>query len=907
MTMKQFFAAALLFCSTIFVQADFYVAPSGNDDNPGTESAPFATLEKARDAARALKKAGRPTGPLTVFLRRGIYELPQGFHLTAEDAGFETAPVTWSRYKNETPILVGGRTVTDFQPHQGKIVKAELADTPLENVYFRQLIFGGRRQPLARYPNFDAANPYGGGWAYADGKPIPMYQNIDNEPKNTFVIKESDFRDWIKPEELQVFVFARYNWWNNILDVKEIDKESRRLVTKNNASYPIRPGDRYYIQNALSELDAPGEWYLDKETKTLYFWPPTPLADGTVCVPTTRSILTIDNCKPGHLVFRGLTFECCEGNAVQIQNSDNITVAACTVRNVGDYNGSGITAYGGRKNRVVGCDIHHVGASGVSMGGGDVQTLTPADNEVVNCYIHHVGIYYKQGVGVTMNGVGNRVAHCLFHDGPRFAVMYSGNNHVIELNEMRHMNLETSDTGATYTGGRNWTNGRGTVIRHNFIHDILGYGKDEKEVWRSPYFAWGVYLDDNAGGCDVIGNIIVRCPRALVHLHNGRDNLIENNVLVDASEQQIEANGWTPSHSYWVNHFPSMREQYDKVKNVPAWQKLRNMQLDPADAVLPDNSIMSGNRFVRNIISYRDEKARYARMRTFNFEHNEIDYNLVWHYGLPILTGVQEAGQPRGENLALNGGFERAEPGKLPTDWNWQTNPHGKTVWKLVPDAKEGKQAFRLEANVADDLPRDNLPIICSRPMTLKPGGTYRLTALMKADLPDGREKLRAMLYLHHWSPTTKYWGVDGSCDIGPTWQQIEKIIHVPGPGEPGYHEAVASIRISIGVRDKAGAILVDDVQLFETEPIDEWTAWNNKGMDRHSIVADPKMIGSDTDRQNLQKAKATDFLPGKDSPAWKLGFKPIPADRIGPYADPDRASWPLVEAEGAREKPLVP
>ena len=72
------------------------------------------------------------------------------------------------------------------------------------------------------------------------------------------------------------------------------------------------------------------------------------------------------------------------------------------------------------------------------------------------------------------------------------------------------------------------------MIRYNYFHDILGYGQEDGK-WVSPHFAWGVYLDDNTGGVDVIGNIVARCSRAGLHLHNGRDNLIENNIFVDGT------------------------------------------------------------------------------------------------------------------------------------------------------------------------------------------------------------------------------------------------------------------------------------------------------------------------------------------------------------------------------------
>jgi len=61
-----------------------------------------------------------------------------------------------------------------------------------------------------------------------------------------------------------------------------------------------------------------------------------------------------------------------------------------------------------------------------------------------------------------------------------------------------------------------------------------------------------VYLDDNTGGVDVIGNIVVRAHRAAIHLHNGRDNHVENNIFIDGKLHQIECNGWTGAHRYWT-------------------------------------------------------------------------------------------------------------------------------------------------------------------------------------------------------------------------------------------------------------------------------------------------------------------------------------------------------------------
>ena len=71
--------------------------------------------------------------------------------------------------------------------------------------------------------------------------------------------------------------------------------------------------------------------------------------------------------------------------------------------------------------------------------------------------------------------MGNRAAHNLIHDGPRMGIMFSGNNLVLEYNHVRHMNLETEDTGAVYTGGRDWISSRGTVIRYNLFPRHAGF------------------------------------------------------------------------------------------------------------------------------------------------------------------------------------------------------------------------------------------------------------------------------------------------------------------------------------------------------------------------------------------------------------------------------------------------
>jgi hypothetical protein len=76
------------------------------------------------------------------------------------------------------------------------------------------------------------------------------------------------------------------------------------------------------------------------------------------------------------------------------------------------------------------------------------------------------------------------------------------------------------------------------------------------------------------------------------------------------------------------------------------------------------------------------------------------------------------------------------------------------------------------------------------------------------------------------------------------------------------------------------------------SEP-DAWSAWRKAGQDAHSLIADPGFIAPEKDDYRLRP----------DSPAFKLGFQPLPVERIGPRKHDPRASHSAVGAEVPREK----
>jgi len=80
--------------------ASYYVAPNGDDDNPGSLDFPWATFQHAADTAQA--------GDI-VYFRGGVYMLTEEVHLTV--SGADGAPITFIAYTSETPILDSGGTL----------------------------------------------------------------------------------------------------------------------------------------------------------------------------------------------------------------------------------------------------------------------------------------------------------------------------------------------------------------------------------------------------------------------------------------------------------------------------------------------------------------------------------------------------------------------------------------------------------------------------------------------------------------------------------------------------------------------------------------------------------------------------------------------------------------------------
>ncbi|MFZ4763712.1 MAG: right-handed parallel beta-helix repeat-containing protein, partial [Roseimicrobium sp.] len=536
------------------------------DVTPG----PHALVE-ARDEVRRLR-ASDTQRPATIRLAAGRYECSEPLVLEAQDSGIAVVAAPGA-----SPQLVGGTVVADWSPYQGEIKRADVSTVAKRATRYQQLLCGGQRMILARYPNHDASNPLYGGWAFV--APFPKGSAPEGHDwKRMLYVKPQDIRQWAHPEDVEIDIFAQYGWWNFLQPLKSLETTTGLLTLAAPCSYDLHPHNRFHFQNALEELDSPGEWFLDPRTSTLYFWPPQELAQAEVRLITLDTFITAH--KTSRVRIERLSFTGANRSAITFTESTNCLVAGCTIDTVGAFRSAGINVTGGTKNTVRANDIHHTGSTGINIAGGDRLTLTPAEHTVLNNHIHHIGVLDKNACGVAATGAGCTIAHNHIHDGPRMGVQLSGNLFTVEYNHLHHLVLETQDGGAIYTGGRDWLGGRGNVWRYNHIHDIIGCGQ-QADGLKVPWFTFGLYPDDNTGGVDIIGNLVYRVAHSPLHLHNSRDCIVENNIFAFGGAFQFDLHGWHRDERFYKQHHATMVAGYESVEAQPKWAAMRGMSLHP--------------------------------------------------------------------------------------------------------------------------------------------------------------------------------------------------------------------------------------------------------------------------------------------------------------------------------------
>jgi len=571
--------------------AEWFVDPLGSDSNPGTREKPFATLETARAAVRGFRTNLAPRESLSVWLMGGDYPRTSTFELTEADSGTPDHPIVWASAPGKSPRLLGGSALThwhrvsDVQTLErlhpsalGHVLETDLA---AQNIPFSgemqsrgfgrptavahcELFFNHRPMTLARWPNEGEFTQIAG---YPDaGASRDEHGGDLGKLPDGFSYSGDRPARWKDITEVWVHGYWAWDWANSYERIASLDAARHLIRTAPPyGQYGFRKGQRFYCLNVLEELDQPGEWHLDVHTGKLRFWPPDrPSLHEAETVLSTLNGPLVRFRGASHVILRGWTLEATRASGIEILQGISNRVEGCLLRNLGN---SGIVVEGGLGNAISACEVIDTGDSGVSLTGGDRQTLMPGLHRVENTHFSRQGRWSKCYVpAVLLQGVGLQARQNLIEDHPHCGILFWGNDHSMEGNEIRRVALETGDVGAIYTG-RDYSF-RGNRIVHNFIHDIGGVGMG----------SMGVYADDCVSGLHIEGNLFLRVQRA-AFLGGGRDHKVLNNIFIDCKPSvEIDGRGLEAAPVWKTMVESTMRTSLESVPGTLYRQRYPEIQ-----------------------------------------------------------------------------------------------------------------------------------------------------------------------------------------------------------------------------------------------------------------------------------------------------------------------------------------
>ncbi len=580
---RRFSLLVFTVCSALAAEppqsVNLYVSPAGNDQWSGRSAAPaadradgpLASLTGARDRLRQLRaEASGTLGPVTVHVRGGVYRMEAPFVLEAEDSGTAAEPVVFAAEPGERPVFSGGHALTGFRQN-GNLWETMIPDVQAGHWYFRQLFVNGQRRQRARGPNE-------GYYRIAALLPGPRDAQGKEIARDGFKFRPGDLQPWADLSDVNLVLM--HSWETSIHPLKSVDTVSNivRFAAPLKEWWSIgywEAAQRYYVENARELLDQPGEWYLDRQTGVLSYWPlpGERLGETEVVAPRLTELVRFSgDADQGrfvqHVTLKGLSFQHADwvldprGNsstqaavevpaAIMADGALNCGIEDCEVAHVGTY---GLWFRRGCKDcRLQRNRLFDLGAGGIRVGEASMAKTDVAESSRVwvdNNLIFDGGHVFPAGVGIWVaQSSHNRISHNDIHD-----LLYSGlsigwnwndatnrtHDNVIEFNHVHDLvHGVLSDAGLIYCLGVS----PGSVIRNNVFHDIWPYA--------NPPFGWGIYLDATCGGYRVENNLVYNTRSGgLMYNNGGHEHVIQNNVFALSADYAL----W-PFHEKRPNTF----------------------------------------------------------------------------------------------------------------------------------------------------------------------------------------------------------------------------------------------------------------------------------------------------------------------------------------------------------------
>ncbi|NUQ61091.1 MAG: right-handed parallel beta-helix repeat-containing protein [Pirellulales bacterium] len=548
----------------------YYVAPHGNDawsgklpePNGPKSDGPFATLQRARDEVRTLKGAAGLADPVTVFLRGGTYRITDTIRFTPEDSGAERSPITYAAYPGEKPVVSGGRPIAGWKKADGSLWAATVPGVKEGDWYFHQLFVDGRRCTRARMPNQ--------GYLYTADILAPFdrtkWYQADLAAKTGFLFRNGDIRRWDNFSDALVVIY--HSWTTSTHFITELDPQRRIVKLAPRSAWPIgywwEYNTRYHVENILESLDEPGEWYLDRGTGVVRYWPMPgeDLDKAEVVAPVVRQTLVRFQGQPSagkfveHLRFQGISFQHADCHLapdmpldqqgaterlplIAAEGLRHAVFEGCELAHAGE---NGLWLDNGCCDNVVRkCRIHDLGASGVFIGPKDYKDTTEMRverNVLDNNFIHDGSHIFRGSQGVWIGKSSyNEVTHNEISDFHHLGISIghswgyapsTAHHNLVAFNHVHHIcNGYFSDGGGIYTLGIS----PGTVIRGNIVHDIV-------PTPLMPDGGTGIYHDEGSTGILVENNLVYRAGIPY-HQHYGRENVARNNIFAFALNSPV--------------------------------------------------------------------------------------------------------------------------------------------------------------------------------------------------------------------------------------------------------------------------------------------------------------------------------------------------------------------------------
>lgn len=551
---------------TVIKNNDIFVDACGNDKNNGTIDAPFATLERAKEEVKIIKSHSNV--PICVYLRGGTYYLNKTFTLEHEDSGTSEAPIIYKSYQNEEVVISGGtRMFLDWSSYRDGIYKAVVP----EGTKTDQLFVDGERYMMARYPNYN--------------ENVRIFNGYDGE-----CFSKERVSNWKNPKGGFIHSLTKYIWGSYHYLIT--GKDNNNVIQYEGGwqhNQPTTMHDEYrYVENIFEELDAPGEWYLDESTNTIYVYPKKgiELKNSKIEIVRLKNLINIKGNEERPVTYvhiKGITFTHTKrtfmetrepllrsdwmiyrGGAIYIEGAEDCQINGCFIDQIG---GNGIFASGyNRRINISSCHIANSGATAIAFVGKPDSVRSPlftyherqsfkeidkgvgpksnsyaSECKVDDCLIYLAGRFEKQCAGIEISMAQEiHISHCSIYDVPRAGINISEGTfggHVIEYCDVFDTVMETGDHGSFNSWGRDRHWGLKDIdIDIDSVRDLSVLDAVKTSIIRNSRWScehgWDIDLDDGSTNYHIYNNL---CLHGGIKLREGFYRICENNIMVNNS------------------------------------------------------------------------------------------------------------------------------------------------------------------------------------------------------------------------------------------------------------------------------------------------------------------------------------------------------------------------------------